>query len=268
MLIFWRDRDGRGILGIESRANDVEMKRYLPDWLLSWLRGTRVWRFLGGIKERLYRRISESYRRHSLVGPARLWRMKRSFQIEALKRLGLDEDDTFLDVGCGTLRGGLPVVEYLRQGGYFGFDVRPVTVLEAKREVEDHNLSWKRPHLVVADVNAIPLSLSFDVVWAFSLVFHLSDVKLARLLEYCGESLAADGCMFFNATIGSRAEYSWEEFPFIIRPLAKYAAVARRHNLVISDLGSLEAWGHDSGRVGHDSQRLIQAKRANKSDRN
>jgi len=49
--------------------------------------------------------------RHGLVGPARLWKMKRDFQIGFLKNFGLKPDNVLLDLGCGTLRGGIPIIE-------------------------------------------------------------------------------------------------------------------------------------------------------------
>ena len=69
--------------------------------------------------------------RHHWVGPQDLWRMKRQFQIDFLLRMGLQPDEDLLDLGCGTLRGGIPMIEYLHAGKYVGVDVRAEVLAEA-----------------------------------------------------------------------------------------------------------------------------------------
>lgn len=59
---------------------------------------------------------SRKERRHALVGPARLWKMKREFQIRFLRDMALKPEHYVFDIGCGTLRGGLPIIQYLDSG--------------------------------------------------------------------------------------------------------------------------------------------------------
>ena len=61
--------------------------------------------------------------RHSLVGPAHLWEIKRAFQIQFLQSVGLTPDQYLLDMGCGTLRGGIPIIKYLEPGHYYGIRI-------------------------------------------------------------------------------------------------------------------------------------------------
>ena len=63
-------------------------------------------------------------RRHSLVGPPKLWKLKRDFQINFLKNAGLEPQHYLLDIGCGTLRGGIPLIDYLNVGNYTGIERR------------------------------------------------------------------------------------------------------------------------------------------------
>jgi len=81
--------------------------------------------------------------RHSLVGPGDLWDVKRRFQLEFLLGAGLKPHHRLLDFGCGTLRGGLPLIEYLDQGNYVGLDVRTETLKEACHELEESGLDQK-----------------------------------------------------------------------------------------------------------------------------
>jgi cyclopropane fatty-acyl-phospholipid synthase-like methyltransferase len=83
--------------------------------------------------------------RHALVGPGDLWESKRRFQIEFLLKQGLLPHHRLLDFGCGTLRGGIPLIEYLNDGNYVGLDVRLETLKEACLELEESGLASKNP---------------------------------------------------------------------------------------------------------------------------
>ena len=80
---------------------------------------------LKALKQRIKRLMqSKEERRHALVGPAHLWEMKRDFQIQFLKAMGMKPEHYLFDIGCGTLRGGIPLISYLHSGHYFGAEVR------------------------------------------------------------------------------------------------------------------------------------------------
>ena len=85
-------------------------------------------------------RASRQARRHSLVGRPELWQLKRDFQISFLREHGLEPGHFLLDIGCGTLRGGIPIIEYLDAGSYVGIDVRSEAIEEARRELREHRL--------------------------------------------------------------------------------------------------------------------------------
>jgi len=76
-------------------------------------------------------------RRHALVGPANLWKMKRDFQIQFLSNVGLKPEHYLFEIGCGTLRGGVPLIQYLESCHYFGFGVREKAIDEGRKELGD-----------------------------------------------------------------------------------------------------------------------------------
>lgn len=84
--------------------------------------------------------------RHRLVGSPRLWEMKRRFQFDFLVCRGLVPDDHLLDLGCGTLRGGIPLIAYLDPGHYTGIDVRSEAIDEGRLELarwREFPLVWR-----------------------------------------------------------------------------------------------------------------------------
>jgi SAM-dependent methyltransferase len=204
---------------------------------------------------------SRATRRHALVGNPRLWRMKRAFQIEFLRRMGLEREHQLLDLGCGTLRGGLPLIEYLAPGHYTGVDVRADVLEEARAELREAGLERQEPRLVHAsDLGALELDDGpvFDWIWAFSVLIHLDDEALAAALRFAARHLAPGGSFCANVrTEGADEGERWQGFPVVTRPLDFYRAAAARAGLSVRDLGSLAALGHTSGEPAQDRQHML-----------
>ena len=198
-------------------------------------------------------------RRHGLVGRPELWQLKRDFQIAFLRAHGLEPGHVLVDVGCGTLRGGIPIIEYLAAGGYVGLDVRAEAIEEARRELRESGLEDKRPELVVApSLAGVDLGRTADRVWAFSVLMHLDDGRLAECFDFARRHLAADGAFYANAITAERPPARWREFPVLSRPVETYRAFAERAGLSVHDLGPLSGLGHVTGLAHHDEQRMLE----------
>lgn len=201
---------------------------------------------------------SKRMRRHSLVGPPALWAMKRDFQFEFLMRERLRPTHFLLDLGCGTMRGGIPIVRYLESGHYFGIDLREEALREELREINEAGLDRKRPTLILAsDLARISLECRFDFVWAVSVLFHISDSILDVALSFVKRHLRMDGVCFANVNVGAGEAGRWREFPVIWRALEDYSRVAARQGLCLDDMGPLQGFGHSTGIKEQDQQRMI-----------
>ena len=64
-----------------------------------------------------------------------LWDQVGRLQLDFLRGRGLEPEARLLDVGCGCLRGGVHLVEYLSPGRYYGIDISPA-LLEVGYDVE------------------------------------------------------------------------------------------------------------------------------------
>lgn len=185
--------------------------------------------------------------------------MKRRFQIDFLRGRGLQPEHFLLDIGCGTLRGGIPVIDYLDAGRYFGFEVRADVLEEGRRELREAGLEHKAPALICAPTIADgPTERRFDFIWAFSVLIHMDDDVLQETLELVARQLAEGGSMYANVNVGiEEEEGSWQGFPVVRRPLAFYRDMCARIGLAVTDLGALSSLGHVSGDEAQDAQHML-----------
>lgn len=184
--------------------------------------------------------------------------MKRAFQIGFLRSVGLRPDHFLLDVGCGTLRGGLPIIQYLEKAHYYGVELRPDVLREARKELKEANLESRAPVLRATDrLATIEWNAMFDYIWAFSVLIHMTDPVLHDCLELVGRSLNPNGVFYGNARIGQGTEGSWQGFPVVVRPLAFYQDAAARFHLRVAEVGTLESLGHRTGIATQDEQIML-----------
>lgn len=212
-----------------------------------------------GLKERLERLLSSrSERRHSMVGPVHLWKMKREFQIRFLKQVGIEPEHYLLDLGCGTLRGGIPLIQYLQEAHYYGIEVRAEVLEEGRKELRNVELEYKKPVLMhTEDISLLDIGKEFDFVWAFSVLFHMTDDILNDCLSFIRKHLKKTGCFYANVNIGESEDCAWQGFPVTQRRLEFYKEVGLRNGLHVSDMGPLRILGHVSNVRTQDEQRML-----------
>jgi SAM-dependent methyltransferase len=189
--------------------------------------------------------LREIDRLQAMVGPPGVWQESREFQVEFLRRRGLLHRHRILDIGCGPLRGGIPLIRYLDEGRYTGLDIRPDVIDEARRQIEKEGLTSKSASVVTStSFGCDELGDSqFDFIWCFQVFYHLYDDLAGRCLEQVSRRLAADGSCFANVNL-DRREGRWKEFPYLCRSLKFYEALANKNGLKVRDLGLQRDWGY------------------------
>jgi SAM-dependent methyltransferase len=185
--------------------------------------------------------------RHSLVGPGELWEIKRQFQISFLQNHGLQPQHTLLDLGCGTLRGGIPLIRFLNHGNYVGVESRADVLAEGRNELLENGLDTKHPRLIAAaDISQLHLGEKFDRMLAFSVLIHMTDEILRHSLCFIQEHLEPTGIFYANVNIGDPRELDqWQGFPVVFRPFRFYLEAAAASGLFAEDLGPLQDLGHE-----------------------
>lgn len=119
------------------------------------------------------------------------WDALGELQFRQLIDRGLRPDHKLLDIGCGSLRGGVRFIEYLDPGCYCGLDLNEA-LLDAgyERELVPVGLDIKLPRQNLradASFDANSFGLEFDYAIAFSVFTHLPlDLIRACLERSCG----------------------------------------------------------------------------------
>jgi len=102
-----------------------------------------------------------------------LWDEIGQLQFEYLVREGLSPEDSLLDIGCGTLRGGVRFVSYLDAGNYFGFDFNESLIQAGyEKEIVPAGLADRLPREQLVSHQGFDLS-AFGKQFRWLLAFSL-----------------------------------------------------------------------------------------------
>ena len=120
------------------------------------------------------RRQVQSGRHRGIIGG--YWEEVGLLQFNYMRAQGLTPDMIMLDLGCGSLRGGVHFVDFLQPGHYFGVDVsRDLLDAGYDREIMPLGLQEKLPrtNLLCNGEFDIRFGVIFDIGIAVSLFTHM-----------------------------------------------------------------------------------------------
>jgi len=115
-------------------------------------------------------------------------------QLEYLVEQGLKPDHHFLDVGCGSLRGGVRFVDYLEPGHYWGLDIQQHLLDAGRKELAAAGLDPDSATLLQDDAFRFGrFEQRFDFALAQSVFTHLPLNTIMRCLAEVERVLAPEG---------------------------------------------------------------------------
>lgn len=127
-----------------------------------------------------------------------MWKEMGELQFDFLVKQGLQPSNSLIDIGCGSLRGGLLFIEYLDNFQYFGTDINPTLIQLGIEKELNHKLKRKineDSFIVSDDFNFNFKVENFDFGVAISLFTHLSQPKIVDCLKKLRPKFL-DGCLF------------------------------------------------------------------------
>lgn len=121
-------------------------------------------------------------------------------QLEFMKSQGLEPHHLLLDVGCGSLRGGVRFIPYLEIGNYYGIDKEPALIEAAKTvELPRYRLENRSAQLhVVEHFDISRIGVKFDFMFSHSVFSHLSPEQIEECLTNLIPWLKDDGAFFVD----------------------------------------------------------------------
>lgn len=143
-------------------------------------------------------------------------RLQSGFLVEQ----GLAPGMKFLDIGCGSLRGGVHFINYLDAGNYYGMDVNaPLVEAGYSIELKKAGLAHKLPrtNLVIENrFKAARLGVEFDYALALSVFTHLPLNHIRLCLAELAKCMKPGGrffATFFECPDGAPIEENIEHQP-------------------------------------------------------
>lgn len=118
-------------------------------------------------------------------------------QFDFLKKQGLKPTDEVLEIGCGFLRCGVRLIDFLKKGKYTGIDISASAIEEANEVVDEYGLNEKEPKLFQNEDlyfdDAKFRQQSFDVVFSYSVFTHLPPERIEQCIANMGKILNEGG---------------------------------------------------------------------------
>jgi len=137
------------------------------------------------------------------------WLEFGQMQFDYLLTHGLKPADRILEIGCGNLRAGRLLIDYLDTGNYYGIDISPDIMVAAQQVLAESGLQGKLPRLtIVSDLTFEFLPAGyFTVVHANSVFTHCPIEVIDECLAHVGRVMAPGAIFDFTFYRSDEADY-------------------------------------------------------------
>jgi SAM-dependent methyltransferase len=178
------------------------------------------------------------------------WLALGQMQFDYLIEHRLRPGHRMLDIGCGNLRGGWRIIDYLDPGNYYGIDISPDILIAAKKTLVERGLQDKLPHLTITGdltLDFLPDD-HFDVVHAHSVFSHSPLELIEECLAHVGRVLTDQGFFdfTFDRTEGTEHQVLREDFYYRTETLL---GLARKHGLYARFMDDWEQRPHGQSKI-------------------
>jgi SAM-dependent methyltransferase len=201
------------------------------------------------MKLTLQDRANELSHQTFLGGPAHEFEAMGRFQLITLLRCGLYPDSKVVDIGCGCLRGGYWLINFLQPGKYFGIEPNLEMLAVGKNQILGTPLlEEKRPHFLSNDrFDLGGFGEVFDFFIASSVWIHASKQQICNMLDSFSSWGADDSVFLANYRPARRGKdytgYRWigrsheSDAPGVVRHEFRWIQEeCRRRNFSVTEL--------------------------------
>ena len=132
-----------------------------------------------------------------------VWDESGVWQLEALKRIGLQPRHKLLDFGCGAFRLGLLAIDYLDDENYYGIDAFAPYIEIGRKLAVAAGITKKYNAAVSRDFEFDRLGTEFDFGIAQSVFTHMSGDECERCMAALKKTMKPGGTFLFTFLIGA-----------------------------------------------------------------
>ena len=182
------------------------------------------------------------------VGPPKYYDLMGAFQFYVMTSLGLREYNTFLDIGCGSLRSGKFLIMYLRPGNYHGLEPEATILEQGKLENLGKEFLEKKNPMFTSNYNFdfSAFKKSFDFLLAHSIFTHSSQKQITECL-ISAKKVMTDNSIFV-ATIDESSTKNYEGDEWVYPGITEYTRskiqfLVEQQDLKCTFLDMVHPWG-------------------------
>lgn len=158
------------------------------------------------------------------------WEEIGKLQFDFIVSQGLKPHHYFLDIACGSLRGGVHFIPYLEPSHYLGLDKEKMLIeLGVEKELNETLVELKKPQFVVsADFDFSQFNHQPDFALAQSLFTHIPPEYIENCLTKLRASIAPGGVLFatfFETKVASKnpsQPHDWGYFAYTKQQMEEF----------------------------------------------
>jgi cyclopropane fatty-acyl-phospholipid synthase-like methyltransferase len=189
-----------------------------------------------------------------------MWKKIGKLQFNFLLEQGLQPCHSVLDLGCGSLRGGIHFVRHLEDGKYWGIDISK-EILEAAWDVlENESLLSKRPTLRLTDNLEFRevREQTFDYIVAHSVFTHMPMKDVTELLMNVSQVMKTNTLFFATFLDGGERSYTADHLNFY-QSFVELRKIAGNANLNMEIMQYAHPRGQKMLRISRGAREAAQA---------
>jgi SAM-dependent methyltransferase len=172
----------------------VEQSKEVLMWVPAVIEAQRTKRLINKAKKYVTGHLPEN------------WGLSGRLQLDLLKQSGCTEASKVLEIGCGCLNAGLPIMKFLEPGHYVGVEPNKwlIDAILKDKEVAEVVAS-RKPQFVYSDsFDASSANMLFDFVISHSVLSHASKRQVELFLRNLKRVLKPEGKILASLVMTNR----------------------------------------------------------------
>ena len=151
----------------------------------------------------------------AFIGATQTYDIFAHMQFSLMTLLGLRQEHTLLDIGCGSLRAGKLFLVYLLPDRYFGIEPEQWLVEEGiEKEIGSELAGRKRPRFQYsAEFPCTSFGVQFDFIIAQSIFSHASEAQIRKCLAEARASMK-NTSMFAASFVEGDEDYAGSDWVY------------------------------------------------------